>query len=541
MKIEFLSKTRRLIFIVAVTVFNLFLLSFLAAQDSLNTETDLPEITELNYDELEQQNWRLAEPAKEEIYYRPDIRLSTRHNYNPGKNLLTNRLIFKVQDNNQKYYPQFHAIGYQKLQLEKEPVNLAQLALSAETGSFVKQVILGKFRLQAGAGLCLGAYNNSAYQKKSYIQQAPGLSHPALTGFAAHLNFRQIDITSWISQTSRIAVMQNDTIVRLYESSLIITSDKEKILEKTAGLLISFQHQAYQIGVLYYNQSYDYAFAETTDKPVQQAAGIFAGYEKKPFALSGELNLTEDKPAQALHFRYQSKIIRQSLRYYHRPVGQKLPYSKTQQIFGQSAGSRELSWDLSYKPLKKLTLTSRIAAFQDLNNDTDTDWKERFILAAKWRDTDWQGNLTWYRFRKTAVPAYDTLFTELLPTQNRIRTAWSKQISKIIQYEVTCQYQHYLDKAFIRNGLSMQQTISYKTKKLDCEVAFLTWTNQKSVYQPTELLTNEELLIQADSDTAFRTNLRYRISRNFALNLTAYRPNWRVSRQSFSLHLQAAV
>ncbi|MFO7659484.1 MAG: hypothetical protein R6V77_01105, partial [Candidatus Cloacimonadaceae bacterium] len=64
-----------MIYIIVFVTLLLFNPIALSAQDSLHTETDLPEITELNYDELEQQNWRLAEPAEEETFYRPEMRL----------------------------------------------------------------------------------------------------------------------------------------------------------------------------------------------------------------------------------------------------------------------------------------------------------------------------------------------------------------------------------------------------------------------------------------------------------------------------------
>ena len=527
--------------IFVVMLVTLFMLhpGALAAQDSLNTQTELPEITELTYDEVEQQNWRLSEPAEPEIHYRPDLRLNTRHNFNPDKKSLTNRLLFSAIEQKGKIQTDIRGIGYQKLQRDFEPVNLAQFALTVETGIVLKQAVLGQFRLQAGEGLCLGAYNISNKRNSHFVQPAPGLSHPALTGFAAHLSYQKIELVSWISQTRRLASLQADKIVKLYESSLIITSDKERILEQTAGLLSVYKLQAFRFGALTYHQSYDHAFSESFVKPVKQATGIFAGYDKKPIELSAEFSLAGDVVAQAMHFSHESKFLRQSLRYYYRPVGQKLSYSKTQQIFGQATGSRELSWDLVYRPLRQLTLTSRIAAFQDQNNNSDTDWKERLILSARWREADWQGNLTWYRFRKTAVPTFDSLQAELLPTQNRIRALVSRQVTDRIEFVVTCQYQHYLEKSFTRNGLSLQQAVRVKTGKLDAEVIFLAWTNQKSAYQPSELLTQDELLLQADSDTAFRALLSYRFNQRFNLNCSAYRPNTRVSRQAYHLNLTA--
>ena len=508
------------------------------AQDSLHIEVELPELTELTYDETELLNWQLITLAKEIAFRKPNIRIGARHNLLPGKEILTNRLIFSATGGIGSSFPQLNGIFYQKLEPSKRPVNLGQFGLMGRCEKYVKMFALGSFRLQAGEGLCLGAYNTSGSRQNDVIHPASGLSHPALTGFAAQLNFRKIDVTGWLSQTSRIVSRQDDTILRFYESRLVTTETKEKTPEKTAGMIVSYYRQDYHLGALYYNQSYDYHLSDALGKPVKDAAGVFGIYKNKPFSLSGELNLANDKLAQAFNYRQQSTAFTQNLRYHYRPAMQKLPYSKTRQIFGQAAGNQEISWDLSYKPLNRLTLTARIAAFRVLTLNTDTSWKERLIWSANWREKDWHSSLTWYRFRKTAMPDYDTLYTELLPTQNRIRANWAKNITPQLQYGVICQYQHYLDRKVTRNGFSMQQSVKVNTKKLDWGVTYLAWTNQKSVYQPTELLTYDELLIQADSDTAFRAYFRYDFSKYLNLSLSAYRPNRRVSRQSYWLSVQ---
>lgn len=526
---------------ILIILFLSILLCFCFAQEILNVEIELPEITELTYDEIELQNWQVSTPDADLIHFKPVIKLQTRHNYQPDNDLLTSRLIFSATNSINLLSPVLNGIAYQKLQKINEPVNLYQLGLTLHPQSFIKTVTIGSFRLYAGEGLCLGSYNTPAKNKSNFIYSAQGLSHPALTGFTTQFHYKRIDLVGWASQTSRIAILQDNLISRLYESSLTITDNKDTTPEKTAGVIVASQHKNYHIGALYYHQAYNYDWSEAPPRPIENLVGIFADYNKKPIQIGAEVNLANEKTAQALNFRYQSKAVSQNLRYFLRPNWQKPSYSKTQQIFGQTAGNQEISWDISYKPMQRLTLSSRIAAFRDLINTTDTAWKERLIFAAKWHEKDWQSGLTWYRYRKTAIPVYDTLQTDLLPTQNRIRADWAKQITIAVQFSVTCQYQHYLDQKITKNGFSLQQGISYNTKPLDFEVSFLSWTNQKSLYQPTELLTYDELLLQSDSDTAFRANVKYNFSKNLSLNLSAYRPNKRVSRQSYWLNLHTTI
>jgi len=511
------------------------------AQNSLQTKNDLPEIIELNYDETELLNWQVTFRDTVKPKFKPVYRIDAKPNWNPDKELLTTRLIFSATDAEAASFPQLKGVFYQKLQAGKEPVNLGQLCLKADFKGMLRTFSMGSFRLQVGEGLCLGAYNPSAKKQSIYIYPVQGLSHPALTGFVSQFNYGNADVIGWLSDTSRIASLQENTIQRLYESSLTSSDDKDKIQEKTAGMVAAFNKRGYQLGLLYYTQSYNHGFSEASFKPVQDLYGVFAEMDNKPIKISGEMNLAKDKLAQALNCRYQSNNFSQTLRYYLRPTWLKPSYSKTQQIFGQATGNQELSWDFRYKPMQRLTLTTRIAAFRDLTNNTDTDWKERLIWAADWHEKGWHSSLTWYRFRKTAVPGYDTLSAELLPTQNRIKAFWEKNITASVQYGVTCQYQHYLDQKVIKNGFSMQQSVSYNTNRLDWSLFFLVWTNQKSSYQPTELLTSDELLIQSDSDTAFRAYVKYNLSKQFSFNLSAYRPNRKVSRQSYQFSLQTVL
>jgi hypothetical protein len=509
------------------------------AQNTLQLTTLLPELTELNYDNSEIADWL---PAPESLYdsiHKPLFSLDSRHNWKPGERQLTSRLLLSAQSKTAASSYSLSSVFYQKLMRTASPFNRGQVSLLISSEGMVRHIALGNYRLQVGEGLCLGAYGVSQQPGNSFIIPAQGLSHPSLNGFALQLQQQRLSTVLWLSGTSRTASLEDGGITHLYESSLTSTGNKETVQEKTGGVIAAWQWPKLRLGAVYYHQSYDHSFTDTALASLQDLGGLFLNYTDTPVSLGLETNLAQHKLAQAFRLEYQLKGFYQSIRYFNRPECNPLPYDKTLQVFGQATGSRELSWDFSYKPMIRMTLSGRMAAFQDLTNATDTRWKERLIFAANWRERYWQSGITWYRFKKDAVAQFDSSSTGLLPTQNRFRAHWQQKLAAGLDYRLTGQYQHYLDQRVSRNGFSLQYALQYQFGKSELNLTFLTWSNQKSTYQPSESPSDEELLLQSDSDSAFRLRAGHRFNSRYSLSLSAYRPNRQVARQYYNLNLQA--
>jgi hypothetical protein len=290
----------------------------------------------------------------------------------------------------------------------------------------------------------------------------------------------------------------------------------------------------------YYRQSLAHVFADSLLIPVSHLLGAFGTLQIKPLTLGFEAFPLHKQLAKAIRVEQQQKDFMQAFHYIYRPETQPLSYSKTLQIFGQKTAKEELSWDIRYKQSSGLTLTSRIAMVKDLSAITDIHWNERVILSAYWHNQSRTAGITYYRFRKDAVPALDTLYSEFLPVQNRIKGSWKQDITEDLSYSINCQYQHYRDNKLSKNGISFNQSFDYTKGKLDCSLALLIWANQKNLYQDSELLYNDDYLAQSDTDTAFRVSVKYLMFNNYRLILQAYRPNHYITKQSYNFSLSAS-
>ncbi len=509
------------------------------AQNTTPNQQQLPELTELNYDNLELQNWQ---PLEEITYYKKTkSNIESRFNWLPDKEQLVSRLLFSSGTAYQMGVPYISGIFYNKVIERENPVLAGQIGLITNFNKLLKTLALGNFRLQAGEGLCLGSYSSQSRGQNSYIQPAHSLSHPSLTGAAAQLNMNKFNLIGWISQTQRTANLRDDKITYLYESNLYADNVQDRINENTNGIIALFIGSDFQLGSYYYHQSHEHSFADSTFTPVEDVYGLFTSYNTKSLGLGTETTLANDKFSRALRFDYRQKKITNTIRYFYRPNIYPLPYAKTALIFGQKTGSEELSWDISYKPVTHLNLISRIAAVKDLTGKTDTHWKERIILSAKWSEKDWQSGIIYYRFKKDAVILYDSLFTDILPTQNRWRANWKQKITSSLDYSLICQYQHYLDQKVSKNGISLQQSVAYDIDKISANLTFLIWSNQKSVLQAEELLTGEDYLSQSDTDSAFRISVNYKFSNLLKLYCNYYRPVKHQENQSLWLNCMAEL
>lgn len=509
----------------------------LFSTDSLYYETNLPETIELSYDNLEQQYWLPFDDIYMLFKSRYNHKAEIRSYWKPSAQTLTNRLLLSPETNKREKNPQFHGVFYQQLDKDKPPENITQVGIFTHNQNLLKTITFGNFRLQAGTGLFLGALNKSAAQRSRYIYPAYSMSQPAMTGMAAELQLDRFDVVGWLSQTSRYATLSESKIDKLYTSRLIITSNKDKVTEQTGGVISAFNHKSYSFGSYFYQQSFNRSFTDDKSPRQSEIFGLYSNWKILPFNLEAEAGTAEGKTATAIYARYRSKNISQSLHYIDRPYFYPLSYAKTEQVFVSYTGRREISWDTTLKPDKDWRVILRVAGVKELTPAADSQWKERLIFSMQRKIGNSQVGLNYYRFRKDAMPFYDTLNTEILPVQNRLKAFWTKQLSNSIRWQTVCQYQHFMDRKVTRNGFSMLQSAHYTSGKTKLGLSYLVWVNQKTLYQPSDLFTDEELLIQQDSDAAFRLNFYRLVSRWLSMDLRIYRPVRRVSRQTYYLGL----
>jgi hypothetical protein len=509
------------------------------AVDSLYVMQDLPEITELEYDTLELQYWLADQSFLQSKQYQHQLKLDSRHIYKPDAEQLTSRFLLSASSASATSLPtSVTGLLYQKLRKNYETVNQYQFSLFAHPGKVLKTISLGHFRLQAGEGLVLGSYQKSK-ASNALIIPAQGLSHPALTGAAIQASLLNMELALWLSQNSRVANVQAEQIHQLYESSLITTNNKETALEKSSGLVTGYFGKNLHLGGYYYQQSYNYTFSDADIYIPHNTSGIFGELKLKPIKLGFETNKLESKYSRALSLEYKDKGLTHNLKYFYKPQALPFAYAKTQQVFGQKTGMEEISWDCVTRFPADYMLTTRIAAVKDLTGQAESRWKERLIVSIRKKEVLRSTELTLYRYRKETLSVHDTTSAELLSIQHRIKAQLQQQLSHKLRYHLSCQYQHYLAQKFIKNGFSLQQSIHYNTPKTDIGLAFTAWTNQKSIYQSTELLSADEMLIQADTDTALQLKLSQKIGKSMALHLNIYRPFQHTSKQSYGLQISA--
>jgi len=499
----------------------------------------MPELTELIYEQLELTNWTTVADTTQATQIKRVRQIESGNYWQPDKEQFVSRVLLTVNRKIASNSFTVRSVVYNKFQSGKTPVNTIRSGLFVHTPSRLKSFAIGTFRIQAGEGLNLGCYCFLNKDKNDIINPAPALTHPALTGAAAELGDNDFSIVGWLSQTTRFASLQEGKISKLYESSLVDADTKDKVHEQTGGLVAAWKLSRIKLGGYWFEQVYDYGFVQTIPSPQQDFYGLFAEYKAKPFTLAMENGFTGSVASRALRLEHQMPLLSQKLRYYYRADAFPSSYARTQQVFGQKTASEEISWDIAAKPLPHYSFTCRIAAVKDISDITETHWKERLILGVSRQDKGRRIGLTYYRFKKDTVPFYDSLATDILPTQNRFKAAVRQALTKHLDYQITAQYQHYLDRKVTRNGFSLQHTIFYDTPKTDISLSLITRSNQKSLYQPTDILTDDELLIQSDSDTDLRLHISYKFSKVFNASLSVYRPLKQADRQSLRLNLQA--
>ena len=521
-----------------------FLLStaFLSASGPDSSLVVLPEITELNYDLTERLEWQPSAftdwnhpyALEGRIFYRPDLNYAaSRLLLFPGKRAKADNAYIKL-------------LGYHKLRQQDKPYQVGRAGLYSQSSGVIRSFAIGSFTLSAGEGLCLAIEDRNKSGSGQTILPVSALSHPSFTGAAFTAGYRQTTVTAWLSATNRLALLDDNRISHLYISDLVDPAGKDIVQETSSGFilnsdLLSEKHRLARLGGFFYQQSFVHYFSTNSYDRKRQISAIFGLLRHKALELGFETDLEADKPAWAVQSGYNSELLKQILRYYNRPAVLYPSYSQTRQIFGQQTGCEEISWDSICEITKEVDLTVRIAAVKYFADSSSTRWKERAILAIKAHKPSWQAGLNYYRFRKDLIAAYDSLEEAVLPTQNRFKAFWKQEFSQALSYSMSCQYQHYLDRKFTKNGFALQHSFAYKGKKADCNLAFITWTNQKTAYTSTDLLTDDELLLQADSDSALRFHISYHFVPSFKVSASIYRPFRDIATQAYSLNLQITL
>lgn len=513
----------------------------------------LPELTELSAETAEITKWgyRIS-PILTYSNAAYDYSVDTRNYLTPATRQLISRQDFKMSND----VSRLTASYYEKYAAGSPTKHTGAFQLSHYGNPQLRLMILGMYNVHLGEGLAYGSnadnvtyLSNQPFPRAAHDISLPVLPYkPYLLGTAVRVRMRDYGWLSWLSAAPRRATISDGKISALTETAYWSDRSSGNVTQNVQGTAFTYYSKHLEAGTYISAQQFSRSFADTTLAQKSGAIGIFGSATGHPLGLDFEINSTaralfasnsliNQQLARAIRFTYSQKQLNQNLRYLYRPDTGIVGFARPVQVFGNQSGREEISWDVVYHPLDKLFLTGRFAAFRELQADSDLRWKDRQILSLRWKCDQREVTVNYYRYRRSAVPVNDSLYSDLLPTQHRYRIKWSQKILPGLKYHITCQYQQYTAAQADRNGFNMIHSLTASGSKLHAELAVQSWSNQKSIYTVSDPQSDDEYLCTTDRGSALRMALNAIIRNNLTIDLSASRPLEHPSRQTLRLNI----
>jgi hypothetical protein len=256
------------------------------------------------------------------------------------------RIIFKKENWN---------LGFlsQKDEKEKELLDFYTYYLQYSSNSFLKKIILGKYRPAFGQGIIfapsLGVSKTASATStpiKNYSPLKPYKSSFEMwesEGAAANLEIGNVEFIPFFSKTKLDANVNDDEKITSFPESGLHETDyfKDKVTETFFGSSLRFKSKTNELGILISKHNFNHEFEDSKLKNDYLAFSSFFKLKLGSYPAFGELATADEKYAGVLGIKFGESKFRQvlMLRYYEKyfPTWHGNPFS-AQSTFDNEMG-----------------------------------------------------------------------------------------------------------------------------------------------------------------------------------------------------------
>jgi len=215
-------------------------------------------------------------------------------------------------------------IGFlsQKDEEEKNLLDYYSYFLQYKNDTFLKKLILGKYRLAMGQGILFApklgmsktASATSTPQKKHSIIKPYTSSYEIwdLEGFTTKIGTNKLSIIPYFSYTKLSANLENDKITSFNLSGLHTDiSKKDNVTEKIFGTTFQYKFAENKIGINFSKLKFNKQFADTNLADKYFAGNLFFQLNALRIPFFGEVAIADKKTAFVSGFKFIDKNFRQ--------------------------------------------------------------------------------------------------------------------------------------------------------------------------------------------------------------------------------------
>lgn len=369
---------------------------------------------------------------------------------------------------------------------------------------------LGSYRVTWGKGLLL---NRSTTHPAILYPSHPSTYEPQ--GLAISLKPGAWQILTFASQVERAAKLSEGLITQLPRSKTdILGSTRERVV----GSGLVYTSDGFEIGSLYYHQSYDRAFSDAKSDSLLEAVSIYGAVNSGAHRLMAECAV-QDQASIALswsmiHPRFSQEWQYQRLADYQRPA-----YATKANLLSSTDNREELSARIRYMPFKALRIQAQSTINKGFGDLNEVNWLARHQLGLNFSDPLSKASLSLTVLDREILSAFDDNYSSSIPLHYRVNASLRQRIFEDIWMDTAFRFHHQERQLALSRGSWWKQSIDYHRDGFGLSLGYSVWNSG-----------NYRMLILDDGDTGYRS-----LGKNSAQAMLMTEYGWKTGRAKLVL------
>jgi hypothetical protein len=368
---------------------------------------------------------------------------------------------------------------------------------------------LGNYRIGWGRGLLL---HRAPLHPSILNPSHPNTYEPQ--GLAVTVKPGALQILAFASYVERSTKLSEGLITQLPKSkSELLGSTQERLL----GAGLSYATDGFDIGSLYYRQSYDRAFSDAARDSLLEAISFYAIVTSGVHRLMAECTV-QDQPSLALSWDMTLPRFMQEWKYQRLAAYQRPAYAAKANLLSSSANREELSAKVRFLPLKHLQIQAQSTINKGFGDLSEANWLARHQISLGYSDHLSKASLSLTVIDREILSALDDSFSSSIPLHYRINAALRQSIHENLCMNLAVRFHHQDRLLALSRGSWWKHSMDYHSGGLGLGLGYSVWNSG-----------NYTMLISDDSDAGYQS-----LGKNSAQAMFMAEYSWKQMRAKLS-------
>jgi hypothetical protein len=355
----------------------------------------------------------------------------------------------------------------------------------------------GNLQLKFKDALALGAYRPAWAQGLvfSAANQSPRLLNPphpqshAPLGLALNLQYKAWAVLAAVSAVERDVRLAGESISYLPRTKGLYLASTD---ERLGAFGVVYARDRFDVGALYYHQSYNRGFANTELDSVLNMGSTFIRLKGGSNTVQAELALQGGPAALKTMWESHSGNLHTRVGYARIGKYQRPAYAAKPLLLSSLDEREEIRAELKYKLRRSLSIAGGTVLNHRRGSLDDPAWLAHSSVRIAYRDRESRFSLALKLIDREILSEVDSSYVNSKPLHIRLQLSAAQRVHDHWSVELNARYHHQEKTAAINNGSYWAQHLVYHQSRLKFKTGFSVLSSA-----------NYKMLVIADNDLGY--------------------------------------